>query len=155
MNYKSLFLLKATAISIALFLAHLAISANVANLGPFDKSLAVIPFVALMLATPIEPFISKIKLILFGLGVFLTVDLLLLFILANEGLIPLKLAAHSLYLLLPFLPFILWVIFAYRQVEPLWIPGKAPADPNTSFCPICGVKDQAMADHIRAVHTRG
>lgn len=140
MNDKARFLLKAIIIATGLFVVwspwshlyslarsyslsvfYLVFVGKIPSAGtmvemPVNQTLAMLPFIALMAATPGMSAARKIGLILAGLVIFLGVDLALI------PLVPYsELLASAGQIMFLFLPFLLWVVFSYPQAASLWM----------------------------------
>jgi len=171
MNDKTRFLLKASIVATGLFavwapsshlysvirsyalsfisgllLGEISVDGTIAEL-PFNQTFAIIPFIALMAATPEMQVAKKLSFIFAGIMIFLGLDLVLRPLVSNTDM--LASVVQNIYYLLPFM---LWVIFSYSQTSFLWMPNHLRFRSEMHSCPICGVAQDGLIDHVREVH---
>lgn len=117
----------------------------------------IIPFIALLLATPDIQRIRKLKLIITGSLLLLTFHLIIV-------VLQIVFSSHQTGLLAFYaisgriaLPLILWVTMSWDVLKPaLMMEGvveeKKDGRKKKYRCPICGEEKVGIIDHIRAVH---
>ena len=117
----------------------------------YVKSLTLIPFISLVLATPNIKVLKKAGIIGIGVIVFLFID----FFAVKSGMenVQRNPTAFITYRIIKiFLPFLLWIIFCYPYLGDLFSPRMKEASASYYTCPICEAEHANIINHIREVH---
>lgn len=119
----------------------------------------IIPFIALLLATPDIQWLRKLKLIITGSLLLLTFHLIIVvlqivFPSHQTGLFDFYAISGRIAL-----PLILWVTMSWDVLKPALMIEAVVEEKNDRRkkryrCPICGEEKVGIIDHIRAVHGR-
>ena len=119
----------------------------------------IVPFLALILATPGIKLFKRLKLMGLGLIIIFLVHLLFIAIghtysYENPSLLQIHLTAVWEAIGQVAFPLLLWLILAHRYVIPTFRPRKMKSlEADTGIpCPICGKKKKGLREHILVAH---
>ncbi len=128
----------------------------------FAADVALIPFMALIIATPGMDLVKRGKVFGVGLAVVLLSDLVVMWsglpLAGSAPFIADDSAGNTLYrTLLLIFPIVLWLVSSFRELEVLLAGGtpQRASTARTRRCPICGKRKTGLADHIRSAHGDG
>ena len=165
MREKLLFIVKVLGYSLGLFILwhpiskvyrfflELGLSYNyvLSEKFPYVKSLTLIPFISLIIATPKIKILKKAGIISIGVIVFLLIDFFAIKLgMDNVYKSPTAFATYRIVKI--FLPFLLWIVTCYPYLGGLFISQKKEATITYYSCPICEAEHANIIDHIREVH---
>ena len=117
----------------------------------YVKSLTLIPFISLVLATPNIKIVKKAGIISSGVIVFLLIDFLAVK-LGMDSVHRNPTAFITYRIVKIFLPFLLWIITCYPYLGDIFNPQVKEPSVNYYSCPICEAEHANVINHIREVH---
>ena len=164
MREKLLFIIKVIGYSLGLFILWHPISKVYGfflDLGlshymlsekfPYIKSLTLIPFISLVIATPKIRILKKAGIISIGVAIFLVIDIFAV----KSGMenVQRNPTAFITYRIIKiFLPFLLWIITSYPYLGGFFNSRIKEASNSYYPCPICDAEHANIINHIREVH---
>ncbi|UCE20261.1 MAG: hypothetical protein JSV84_07970 [Gemmatimonadota bacterium] len=120
----------------------------------------IIPFLALMLATPKIKILERLKLIGMGLVIIFIIHFLFLLIghaytHQAQTFLQRMLSSTSNAIGQVAVPLLVWFGLAHKYIIKTFRPRTVPTPPSSSTeqkCPFCGKKKKGLKEHIRSVH---
>ena len=120
----------------------------------------IIPFLALMMATPKIRILERLKLIGLGLIVIFVVHFLMVVIghaytHKTQSFLQRDLSETLNAISQVAVPLLVWFVLAHRYIIRTFRPRAAPPpvpDSAEQTCPICGKVKKGLREHIRSVH---
>ena len=116
----------------------------------YKNSLFLIPLISLALATPNVKIIRKLAIMGIGLLLLISIDSVRIrFEIGDSGPSALYAVYHTLKLLLPF---ILWLVMLSPDFFSIFDRQEFEDDMYSIACPLCGVQQHNIMEHIHDVH---